>query len=211
MRFVLAVLLLVLASCAGSPPGRELGALFGEDWRLDGIEAHPALAPGVGLSVWSRGAGRGRERVSCLHVDGEDVRVDDLPRLAAHGVPVDGPDAAVRFANLARRIGTPDLPGRGEPVEPDPSLGSTGGNGRYGRSDAAWWRVPFLPQARAHSGGWAVDHVVLVPPVPHPHLKSATPWRLVLRTEIVFPDGTMRFLEERTLSNGEDAERFARY
>ncbi len=53
--------------------------------------------------------------------------------------------------------------------------------------------------------------MVLVPPRPDPVLDSTSPWRLVRVTEVVYPDGAIRTLDQKTLTNGNDAARFARF
>jgi len=53
---------------------------------------------------------------------------------------------------------------------------------------------------------------VLIPPIENPQFaNAATPWRLVLVREVVFPDGSIRQIDEKTLTNGQDAARFARF
>ena len=57
-----------------------------------------------------------------------------------------------------------------------------------------------------------MSRVVLQPHAQHPLLPTVvTPWRLLYVREIVFKDGTIRFVDEQTLTNGEDAARFVEH
>lgn len=198
MRRLLALLLPLLAAACSST-----------DWKLVGAASHPALREGAELIRFERGRGGEREtRVDIRTPDGTDAAAT-VEETMRHVRPIDTREAAIAYADLVRELGLTDAGARGLSVRPDPALTGPGGSGRYSRSDAAAWGIDFEPASRLNAGGFEISHVVLLPPVPHAVLPSATPWRLVLLREIVFPDGTLRALDERTLTNGHDARRFA--
>jgi hypothetical protein len=198
MRIRLAALLLLLSGCAS--------------WNFVGTEPHPALRQDVTLATFERGRGTDHETRVDVRAAGGDVTASSVERVMPYCRRLDTADAAVAYSDLVRRLRVPDSGARGMAVEPDASLKGTGGSGRYSRDDAAAWGIPFEPAGAAYAGGFAVSRVVLLPPMPHPVLINApSPWRLVLVREIVFPDGTIRQVDEKTLSNGTDAARFSKF
>jgi hypothetical protein len=198
MRTRLLPLLFLAASCA--------------EWRFVGAADHPALVPGAQLATFEKGRGADREHRVDIRVDGSDVSAHTIDSAMPYVRPIVSADAAIAYATLVRELGISDAGGRGLEVRPDPTLSGPGGAGRYSRSDADGWGIPFLPTARPYAEGYEVSHVVLVPPVPHPTIPHvASPWRLLLLREVVSRDGTLRPLDARTLSDGQDAARYAAY
>jgi hypothetical protein len=215
MRALLLLLLaplfaLVLAACASGPPGTTIFD-GGEDWEEAGINSHPALKDGIDIAWWARGMGPSREKIGVLRTKQGDVRPDDLKELASYCHPIDTPERARNFGHLARLLRTPGLPVDGDPIDPDPSLEGMGANGKYSRADARAWGIDFEPQPKPTSGGWEMQRVILVAPWTHPDLGYKSPWRLVWIRGIIYPDGAITVLEERTLTNGQDAHRFVRF
>jgi hypothetical protein len=192
------LLVLLLAGCAS--------------WNFVGTESHPALKPGTQLATFERGRGADHETKVEVRSGGSDVAASSVDRVMPYCVALTTPDAAIAYSDVVRRLSVADSGARGMAVEPDATLPGTGGSGRYSRDDAAAWGIAFEPQAQPYAGGFAVGRVVLFPPMPHPVLINApSPWRLVYVREIVFPDGTIRQLDEKTLTNGSDAARYAKY
>jgi hypothetical protein len=211
LALLLVPVLLLLAACQSGPPGT---AMFdgGGDYKEVGVQAHPALLRGVDIVWWARGMGPSREKVGVLRgEDGKEVRPGGLQELATYCEPIDSPRAARNFGHLARLLHTPGLPVDGDPIDPDPSISGKGGNGKYSRADAAAWGIEFEPASIASGGGWEMQRVILVAPWTHPDLKYQSPWRLVWVRGIVYPDGAVTVLDERTLTNGDDAQRFVRF
>jgi hypothetical protein len=194
MRRALALLALVPAACASA-------------WTVASVEESPALAPDARIAVLTRD--RGAERRMAIRVGERDVDVRSVDDLMSHARPIDSPEAAIAYSDLVRRVRVEDSGAKGIALRPDAALAGAGGSGRYSRSDAAAWGVEFLPSARPFAGGFEVTHLVLLPPAPHPVLRGASPWRLVLMREVVLPDGRLRAVEEKTLTNGNDAARYA--
>ncbi len=208
---LLALLVLSAGACKSGPPG---ATIFdgGGDWKAGGTRAHPALLDGVDIVWWVRGTGPSREKVGVLRdADGVEVRPDDLQELVAYCHPITSPETARQFGHLARLLRVRGLPVDGDPIDPDPSLRGRGGNGRYSRADADSWGIAFEPRVIASSGGWLMERVILVPPWTHPDLKYTSPWRLVWVRGVVYPDGAVTVQKKRTLTNGQDAQRFVRF
>ena len=194
-RFLLIVLL--AASC--STP-----------WSFVGAANHPALVEGAQVATFERGRGAERERRVEVRAGAKDFPADSVDDLMPFVKPIDTAEAAIAYAGLVRALGVTDAGAHGIVVRPDASLTGPGGSGRYSVRDAAAWGIPFLPAARPNAGGFEVAHVILLAPAAHHTLPNApTPWRLVLTREVVFPDGTIRRIEDKTLTNGQDAARFA--
>jgi hypothetical protein len=191
-------LVLLAASCAG--------------WRFVGAEDHAALVPGAQLASYEKGRGVAREHRVEIRVDGSDLAAHSIDEAMPYLRPIDSPKAAIAYAMLVRELGISDAGGGGLEVRPDPKIDGPGGAGRYSKADAAGWGIPFEATARKYAEGYEVSHVVLFPPRQHPTMPQVrSPWRLLLVREVVSPDGTLRQLDTRTLSNGSDAERYAAY
>jgi hypothetical protein len=189
--------LLLLAACAS-------------DWKVVGTREQPGLKDGAQLVTVERGRGSKLQRRLEIRDAGEDVSIGSVDELLTYMRPIDTPEVAIAYSELVRVLGIPGSGARGMAVLPDPTLTGSGGNGRYSRLDAEAWDVPFEPTARLYGGGFEVSRVVLLRPVQHPMLAGvATAWRLVLIREVVFADGVIRPLEDKTLTNGQDAARFA--
>jgi len=205
---VLAVLSVLLAACASGPPGRGLGGVFDGGWEKGAVVPHAALRSDVALSTWTRGLGPAREVRRALDTPEGEIAPRSLRELAAYVVPPTSPRAAQRYAELAQLLGVEGVAIPGEPVVAgdDP-----GGNGTYGPADAAGWEIPYDPEPQPFGAGFEVQTVVLVPPQQHEMLAFSTPWRLVLVTQVVYPDGGLRASDRRTLTNGDSAERYARF
>ncbi len=179
-------------------------------WKVVGTRDQPALKDGAQIVTVERGRGTSRERRMQIRDGRDDVSVGSVDELLTYMRPIDTPQVAIAYSELVRELGVPGSGARGMAVLPDPTLTGSGGNGRYSRIDAEAWGVPFEPTARLYGGGFEVSRVVLLPPVQHPMLAGvATAWRLVLIREVVFADGVIRALEDKTLTNGQDAARFA--
>jgi hypothetical protein len=195
-------LLLLLPLLAGCASG----------WKFVSAENHPALRDGVQIATYERGRGAEHERRYDLRADGDDVPTPTVDTVMDYARPIDSGDAAIAYSALVRELGVVDAGVRGRIVRPDPTIEGEGSGGRYSRADAAIWRIDFLPSARPFSGGFEVTRVVLLPPMPHPFMPHvSTPWRLVLLREVVFKDGTIKTTDEKTLSDGQDAIRFAEH
>lgn len=203
-------LLFLLGACQSGPPGTSMFD-GGGDYEEVGVQAHPALRDGVEIVWWARGMGAARDKIGVLRENGESTRPENLKELATFCNPIDSASAARSVGHLAHLLHTPGLPVDGDPVDPDPSISGKGGNGKYSRSDAAAWGIEFEPSAIPSGGGWEMQRVILVPPWTHPDLKYKSPWRLVWVRGIVYPDGAVTVLDERTLTNGDDAQRFVRF
>lgn len=210
LAVALALAALPLAACGSGPPGTSVFDGGGE-WKSVGTESHPALRAGVEVQWWARGTGPSREKIGVLRTADGEVRPESLPELARYCHPIDSPAAARTFGHLARLLHTPGLPVDGDPIDPDPALRGMGGNGRYSRADAEAWGIEFDPPAIPAGGGWEMQRVILVAPKTHPDLKFTSPWRLVWVRGIVYPDGAVTVQDERTLTNGPDAQRFVRF
>jgi len=196
MRLRFLPLLLLAASCAG--------------WKFVGATDHPALVPGAQLATFEKGRGATKMHKVDIRMGGDDVSAHSIDDVMPYVRPIDSPEAAAAYADLIRELIVPDAGARGLAVRPDPSLAGPGGAGRYSRVDALSWGIEFAPTGRVWPGGFEVKHVVLFPPTPHPSLPHVvSPWRLVLLTEVVSADGTIRSIESKTLLNGEDAARYA--
>ncbi len=207
----LALALSTLAGCASGPPGRGIGGLFdGGGWVRGAESSHAALRDGVALTWWSRGTGPARESVATLATPRGDVRPETAAELAEWCRPIDSADAAFAHLELASLLAVPGTGLPGLVLRADDANGS-GGNGVYGPRDAEAWQIPFASDVRAAGGGWTLDAVALVPPWTHPSFRSTSPWRVVLVRAAVYPDGSITAREQRTLTNGEDARRFARW
>ena len=177
-----------------------------------GKKSHPALIDGAEL--WTNERGRGAERERRIDVVSNGVavttgRIDDvLPYVR----PLETADAAIAYTELAREIPIVDAGTTGTALTYDPALAGPGGNGKYSRADASFWGISPSPTARPYGGGFEVTHVVLFAPVPDKDIpKYSRPWRVVLMKEVVFPDGRIRKVDEKTLTNGQDAARFATF
>ncbi len=194
-----AVLSLLLAGCASG-------------WTLVATEDDPALRPGARLATFERGRGDSHERREEIRIDGDDVSVQTVDAVMKYARPIDSADAAAAYSALVRELGVADSGARGLLVRPDATIAERGSGGRYSKTDAAIWRIDFEPTARPYAGGFAVSRVVLLPPTANAFLPGVwSPWRLVYETEVVFKDGTIRPLEERTLTDDQDAARFAEH
>jgi len=181
-------------------------------WTLVSAEDHPALVSGARLATFERGRGAEHERRTDVRVDGDDVSPRTVESVMKYARPIDSADAAVAYSALVRELGVTDSGARGLLVRPDATIEGPGSGGRYSKADAAVWRIPFEPAARPSSGGFEVSRVVLAPPAQHPFLnRVVTPWRLVYVREIVFKDGTIRYVDEQTVTDGQDAARFAEH
>lgn len=188
---------LLLAACAAP-------------WTPTGARSHDALKDGAEIVTLERGAGASRERLARIRWQGEDADASSVEDLLPFVRPIETAEAAIAYSELVRVLGVADAGARGFAVRADGSLTGPGGSGRYSVADAAAWGVDFLPTARPYAGGFEVSRVVLLPPVQHPHLERVfSPWKLVLVREVVFADGRIRATDERTLTNGSDAARFA--
>jgi hypothetical protein len=193
-------------------PALLLAASCASGWRFVGAEDHAALVPGAQIATFERGRGAEHERRVEIRAGGEDLAATSVEKVMPYVKRPDTPEAAVAFSDLVRRLAVANSGAHGLALTPDPSLEGPGGSGRYSRSDATAWGIDFEPTSRANAGGFEVSRVVLLSPVALPALpRFGSPWRLVLVHEVVFPDGTIRFLDEKTLTNGQDAARFAAY
>jgi hypothetical protein len=196
-RLLPTALLFLLGACAS-------------DWKVVGTREETGLKDGALLVTLERGRGTSRERRLRIRDGGEDVAVGSVDELLTHMRPIETPEVAIAYSDLVRQLGIPGSGARGNAVVPDPTLTGSGGNGRYSRKDAEGWGVSFEPTARLYGGGFEVSRIVLLRPVQHPMLPGvATAWRLVQIREVVFADGVIRPLEDKTLTNGQDAARFA--
>jgi hypothetical protein len=199
MRTLPPLVLLFLAACSSN-------------WKFVSAENHPALSDGAQIATFERGRGAEHERKFDLRVDGKDIDAPTTDVVMDHARPIDSVDAAIAYSALVRELGVVDAGVRGLIVRPDPTIEGPGSSGRYSRADAAIWRIDFLPTGRPYSGGYEVTRVVLLPPMPHPFMpKVMTPWRLLQIREVVFKDGTIKTVDEKTLSDGQDAVRFAEH
>jgi hypothetical protein len=140
----------------------------------------------------------------------EDVAPSDVMELAKYCRSIETAGAARRFAELAMLLQVRGAP-IGDPILPDPSLTGPGSGGRYGPRDAEAWNVPFSPVGTPHGGGWKTQMIVCVAPQEHSDLLYMTPWRVVQLNVVVYPDGVLSVLDDRTLTNGDDAARYARF
>ena len=196
MRLRLLPLVLLAASCAG--------------WKFVGATDHPALIDGAQLATFEKGRGADRAHKVDIRVKGDDVSAHSIDSVMPYVRPIDSPEAAAAYADLVRELVVPDAGTRGLAVRPDPSLTGPGGAGRYSRFDAETWGIDFVPTGRVWPGGYEVAHVVLFPPVQHPALPHVfTAWKLVLLTEVVSTDGTIKAHDAKTLLDGQDAARYA--
>lgn len=195
----LLVLVLLAAACAG-------------DWLPKGSRTHPALVEGATLQTNERGRGAERQRRVEVVSGGVAISTGRIDDLLPYVRPLETGDAAIAYAELAREIPIVDAGTTGTALIYDPALAGPGGNGKYSREDAKFWGVSPSPTARPYGGGFEVTHVVLYAPVPDPDIpRYARPWRVVLLKEVVFPDGRIRKVDEKTLTNGQDAARFATF
>lgn len=204
----LAVTAVLLAACQSGPPGRGLGALFDDEWDKGETAPHAALQSDVVLATWTRGLGAGREVRRALETPEGQVIPESLRQLAEYVLPPTSGWAALRYAELTQLLRVPGIPLPGDPVMPgeDP-----GGSGTYGPSDTEIWEIPYDPDPRPYGGGFEVQMVLLVPPIKHDMLEFSSPWRLVRVREIVYPDGGIRPTNDKTLTNGDGAAKFARF
>ena len=195
-------LLLLLPLLAGCSSG----------WKFVSAESHPALIEGAQIATFERGRGAEHERKFDLRVGGEDVPTPTTDIVMEYARPIDSAEAAIAYSALVRELGVVDAGVRGLIVRPDPTIQGPGSGGRYSKADAAVWGIDFLPSSRPYSGGFEVTRVVLLPPMPHPFMPHVlTACRLVLLREVVFKDGTIKTTDEKTLSDGQDAVRFAEH
>ena len=208
----------LVGACQSGPPGRTMSEMFDGkgDWRVGKTEGHPALLETYEIQWWTRGTGPSREKIGTVREKGaaagvEGARPENLQELVKFCLPLDGVESAKRFGHLARLLETPGLPIAGTPIDPDPSLRGMGGNGFYSRADAEAWGIDFDPPGIPTGGGWEMQRVLLIEPWTHPDLKYQSPYRLVWARGIVYPDGHVSLLEKRTLTNGDDAQRFVRF
>jgi hypothetical protein len=180
------------------------------DWKFVGAEENAALVEGAQIATFERGRGASHEHRTEVRAGGDDQSVTSVDRVMKYTRPLDTPEAAIAYSDLVRLLGVTDAGAVGVAVRPDPRLTGRGANGRYSRDDAAAWGIDFEPEAKPYAGGFEISRVVLLPPAEHPVLPhSPTPWKLVLVREVVFRDGTIRALDTKTLTNGQDAARFA--
>lgn len=189
----------------------SLPSWAGGGWKRGTPEPHAALSDGAQLVRWTRGRGKGRESRYELFVNGLDVDVGGIDDLVPHCRDLLDPEIAIAYSDLVRRVGPSDVAAVGDVILPDEATDGAGGSGTYTRQDASLWGMDFGPQARKYAGGIEVTIVVLYSPRKHPDLKYYSPYRLVELNETVFPDGTVNRGEMKTLTNGEDAQRFAVY
>ena len=195
----LPVLVLLAASCAGT-------------WRQTGARAHPALIDGAELVTNERGRGKDREREVYVASGGTSVLIGAVDDVLPYVRPLDTAEAAIAYSDLAREVPLFDAGASGAALQFDASLAGPGGNGKFSRTDAAFWGVSTTPTARPYGGGFEVTRVVLYSPVPDKDIpRYARPWRVALLREVVFPDGHIRKVDEKTLTNGQDAARFATF
>jgi hypothetical protein len=195
----LTIVVLLAASCASA-------------WKQTGARAHPALIDGAELVTNERGRGKDREREVYVASGGESVRAGAVEDVLPYLRPLDTADAAIAYSDLAREVPLADAGAVGAALQFDPSLAGPGGNGKFSRTDAAFWGVATSPTARPYGGGFEVSRVILYAPVPDKDIpRYARPWRVVLLREVVFPDGHIRKVDEKTLTNGQDAARFATF
>jgi len=201
--------------CQSGPPGRSMGEMFDGlgDWTRGKAESHSALLPGYEIRWWTRGTGPGREKIGTIEPTegGEGVRPADLQELVPFCLPIESSPAAHDFGHLARLLHTTGLPIDGTPIDPDPSISGMGGNGLYSRSDASAWGIEFDPPGFATGGGWEMQRVLLIAPWTHPDLRYKSPYKVVWARGIVYPDGAVTLLEKKTLTNGDDAQRFLKF
>jgi hypothetical protein len=193
------LLVLLAAACAGR-------------WRDAGTRAHPALTDGAVLATNERGRGTSLERRVSVVSDGVKVESGAVDDVLPYVRPLDTPEAAIAYSELAREIPLVDSGAIGAMLRFDGSIDGPGGNGKFSRADAAFWGVSTTPTARPYGGGFEVTRVVLLTAVPNPDMpRFGQPWRVVLLREVVFPDGRIRRVDHKTLTNGEDAARFATF
>jgi len=198
-RASLLLLVLLAAGCAGK-------------WRDAGTRTHPALTDGAVLATNERGRGTSLERRVSIIADGETIQSGAVDDILPYVRPIETAEAAIAYSDLAREIPLIDSGAIGALLRFDPSLAGSGGNGKFSRADAAFWGVSTAPTARPYGGGYEVTRVVLLTAVPDPDMpKWVQPWRVVLLKEVVFPDGRIRRVDHKTLTNGEDAARFATF
>src|SRR5262245_13454249 len=200
MRFTpLTLLALLAASCASG-------------WKQTSNHTHAALIDGAELVTNERGRGKDRERRVEVVANGVAVESGEVEDVLPFVRPLDTADAAIAYSELARELPLVDAGATGAALQFDASMTGPGGNGRYSRTDADFWGVSPTPTARLYGGGFEVTRVVLYAPVPDPNIpRYARPWRVVLLREVVFPDGHIKKVDEKTLTNGQDAARFATF
>ena len=189
-----------------------LAAACASGWRNAGTRTHPALLDGVTLVTSERGKGTTLERHVDVQSKDELVTTGEVDDVLPYCRPLDTAEAAIAYSELAREVPLVDAGATGALLRFDPSLPGPGGNGRFSRVDAAFWGVDTAPSARMFGGGYEVTRVVLLSPVPDPDMpRYSKPWRVILLKEVVFPDGRIRKVDEKTLTNGQDAARFATF
>src|SRR5262249_37438456 len=164
------------------------------------------------LETSERGRGTSLERQVCVVSGGVAVMTGTVDDVMPYVRPIDTPEAAIAYSELAREVPLSDAGAVGALLRFDPSLAGPGGNGKFAKNAAAFWGVATAPTARPYGGGFEVTRVVLYSPVPDPHIpRFSRPWRVVLLKEVVFADGRIRRNDEKTLTNGQDAARFATF
>lgn len=197
MRIAPLLLVLLAAACASG-------------WRNAGSRTHPALRDGAFLATNERGRGTTLERRVSVVADGDTVETGLVEDVLPFVRPIESGEAAIAYSELAREVPLVDAGASGALLRYDASLAGPGGNGKFSKADAAFWGVETAPTARPFGGGFEVTRVVLYSPVPDPNIpRFAKPWRVVLLKEVVFADGRIRKVDEKTLTNGQDAARFA--
>src|SRR5262245_30624329 len=195
----LPVVLLLAASCASQ-------------WKQTASRTHPALVDDAELVTQERGRGKDRERQVFVQSGGVAVMSGAVDDVMPYVKPLDTAEAAIAYSELAREVPLKDAGATGAALEFDPALTGPGGNGKYSRGYAAFWGVSPAPTARMYGGGFEVTRVILYAPVPDPDIpRYARPCRVVLLKEVVFPDGHIKKVDEKTLTNGQDAARFATF
>lgn len=193
------VLALLAASCASA-------------WRQTGTKTHAALIDGAELVTNERGRGADRERRVDVVANGVAVEARTVEDVLPFVRPLDTAEAAIAYSDLAREVPIADAGAVGALLQFDPGLSGPGGNGKFSRTDAAFWGVSTAPTARMYGGGFEVTRVVLFAPVPDKDIpRYSRPWRVALLREVVFPDGHIRKVDEKSLTNGQDAARFATF